>query len=318
MWKLLCGLGMFLCVMSGPVAWASVEKQVGDPCQISWDANSESDLSHYLVHANEAQTQTSTTGKDCVSAGANAVGTYDIFVEAVDQSGNVSDPSIVVQLILTEGDTNPPDPPDPPDPPPINASWEASRQIPDGTWKNSDWDQRSFRVLLQGSTIVEAGEFVKVKVRNRSGGSYQFARLSLVPREGETLNGNDDKLSRVTFGGVWDQVIDVPQGEAVVSDAMPFDLVKGQDVFATFWVPTGQPTVYLDTGGQTYAWIVKDNDLSQTVDWEGILLTDTRTHMYMVAEVAVTEAPVSSKDMVLCEIEERDGGFTLDCEEVQP
>ena len=88
-------------------------------------------------------------------------------------------------------------------------------------------------------------------------------------------------------------------------------------MFATFWVPTGQPTVYLDTGGQTYSWIVKDNDLSQTVDWEGIVLTDTRTHVYMMAEVAVTEAPAPSKDMVLCEVKESESGFTMKCEEVE-
>jgi hypothetical protein len=82
----------------------------------------------------------------------------------------------------------------------------------------------------------------------------------------------------------------------VESDPVAFDLSPGEDVFVTFWVPDGSPTVYLDGGSATSAWVISGTDHSNTVDWEG-LPTTTRPYIYAIFSLReYCEVPADCND----------------------
>ena len=165
-------------------------------------------------------------------------------------------------------------------------SWEAAAQNPAGTWSNSGWDNRSFRILLKGDMINNSGSSVRLILRPRTSGSYTIQGVSLVQRDGSTLNGIPSSQQAVTFGGGNTEVT-VPAGETVMSDTIPFDLLTGQDLFLTYWVPVGQPTVYRNGGTSTSAWIISGTDESATNNWEGLSFTTTRSHVYVLETLEV-------------------------------
>jgi hypothetical protein len=161
-------------------------------------------------------------------------------------------------------------------------AWTAADQNSGGSWANSGWADRSFRILLDGAFITTSGSTVQLTLRGRSSGSYTVQRMSLVQRDESTLNGVDSTNQLVTFGGSWDSGVTVPAGGTVTSDPIPFNVVAAQDVFLTYWVPAGNPTVYRNGGGSTSAWAITGNDQSATIDWGSLGITSTRSHVYVV------------------------------------
>ena len=114
-------------------------------------------------------------------------------------------------------------------------------------------------------------------------------RVSLVRRDGDTLNGVDSTFKRVTFGGNWSTGATVPAGSTVTSDPIPFDLVAGQDVFLTFWAPPRQPTVFLNEGSDTSAWTITGDDQTATIDWSSLSIGDTSTDIYIAERLEVVQ-----------------------------
>ena len=167
------------------------------------------------------------------------------------------------------------------------AAWEAVAQNAGGSWTNSSWPNRSFRILLDGGFITTTGPMVQLTLRGRTSGSYTVQRVSLVQREGRTLNGVDSTHTAVTFGGTWEAGVMVPAGGTVTSDPIPFDLVAGQDVFLTFWVPAGQPTVYRNGGARTSTWTVFGADQSATIDWGGLSFSERVANVYILERLEV-------------------------------
>ena len=166
-------------------------------------------------------------------------------------------------------------------------AWEARAQNPGGSWADSSWHSRSFRVLLKGDTITRTGSQVQLGLRGRSSGSYTVQRVSLVRREGNTVNGVDSTYTEVTFGGSWDNGVTIPPDDTVTSDPLPFDLIAGEDVFLTYWVPSGQPAVFRNGGTTTSAWIITGTDQSATLDWENLSISEARSHIYILDRLEV-------------------------------
>ena len=157
------------------------------------------------------------------------------------------------------------------------AAWTAVAQNPAGSWQNSNFDNRTFRMLLKGSAITASGAPVYVTLRGRTTGSYTLENLSLVPRDGTTLNGVG-LLQPVTFSGA--SSVTVNANQTVTSDPVAFSLAPGQDVFLTFWVPDGSAGVYRDGGTETAAWYITGTDQSGVVDWTPLVISGTRAHVY--------------------------------------
>jgi hypothetical protein len=173
-------------------------------------------------------------------------------------------------------------------PPPLPAvAWSAVNQGPSGSWTDSNWDLRSFRILLQGTQITASGSTVRLTLKGRSSGNYTVQRVSLVRREGGTLNGVDSTNRQVTFGSTWNTGVTVPAGGSVTSDPIPYDLLAGQDVFVTFWSPAGSPPVARTGGTTTSMWMIENVDQSATIDWAGLTITATRAYTYSAERLDV-------------------------------
>jgi hypothetical protein len=168
-------------------------------------------------------------------------------------------------------------------------SWTAVDQNPGGNWSNSGWSDRSFRILIDGASITTGGSSVQITLRGRSSGSYTVQRVSLVHRESATLDGLDSSNQLVTFGGSWDDGATVAANAAITSDPISFDLVPGQDVFLTFWAPSGNPTVYRTGGADTSAWSISGDDQSSAIDWENLSISDTLAYIYIVETLEVLQ-----------------------------
>jgi hypothetical protein len=71
-------------------------------------------------------------------------------------------------------------------------------------------------------------------------------------------------------------------------------LVAGEDVFVTYWVSEGQPTVFRPGSSGTTAWTIVGTDQSTTIDWEGLNISETRTHVYVVErlEIIILKEPI--------------------------
>ena len=171
-------------------------------------------------------------------------------------------------------------------------AWEAAAQNPSGAWENSGWKNRSFRILLDGSSFTNSGGTVTLTLQGRADSAYTIQRVSLVKREGETLDGVDESWAPVTFGADWNSGVTVPVGGTAASDAVPFDLAMGQDVFLTYWVPSGEPTVFRSGGSDTTAWSIVGDDESTTVDWQGLTISDTRQYVYVARQLDVLPSSV--------------------------
>ena len=112
-------------------------------------------------------------------------------------------------------------------------------------------------------------------------------RVSLVQREGNTLDGVDSTFRQVTFGGSWEAGVTVPAGGPVTSDPIAFDLVAGQDVFLTYWVPPRNRTTYRSGGANTSTWTISRSDQSGTIDWQNLSITHTRPYVFVAESLQV-------------------------------
>ena len=172
--------------------------------------------------------------------------------------------------------------------PPGTTAWTAGAQSSGGSWLDSTFDNRTFRTLLRGSAISASGATVQLQFRGRTSGSYIINNVSLVQRTGSTLNGDDSTSTPVTFGG--SSNITVPPG-GLTSDPIAFNLVAGQDVFLTFWVPAGAPGVYRTGGSGTTAWFITGTDESATIDWGSLAISGTRAFVYDAELLTVNSNP---------------------------
>ena len=99
-------------------------------------------------------------------------------------------------------------------------------------------------------------------------------------------------LATWTFGDTWEAGVTVPANTTVVSDPIPFDLLAGQDVFLTFWAPTGQPPMYRDGGTESTSWLIRDSDTTSTIDWQDLSISTSWPITYIAESLdVVVDAP---------------------------
>jgi hypothetical protein len=168
-------------------------------------------------------------------------------------------------------------------------AWEATVQNPTGSWSNSGFDNRTFRILLKGAAITQSGPTVQVTFRGRTSGNYPIANVSLVQRTGSTLDGEDGTFVPVTFNGGASSVT-VNATQPVTSDPIAFNRAAGQAVFLPFGAPPAGGTggVYRTGGGTEDAtWFITGTDQSAVIDWGVLTISGTRSNLYDVELVEV-------------------------------
>ncbi len=166
----------------------------------------------------------------------------------------------------------------------LMGAWSADAQQGTGSWGNSGWENRTFRVLVEGSSITRDGDECYLTLKGRTSGSYFARRVSLVKRDGTTLNGVDSTFAEVTFGGTWENGVEVMANDTVMSDPIAFDLAAGQDVFVTFWGDPGKPVVYRSgTSTASHTWTIAGTDRTSTIDWQALTISAQNAHVYCAA-----------------------------------
>jgi len=170
-------------------------------------------------------------------------------------------------------------------------AWQARRQNLDGIWRNSEFDNQTFRVLLDRSHITREGDSVALTFRGRTDKPYTIRQVSLARRDGTSLNCVPGTWASVTFGAAWEDGGTVPAGGTLTSDAIPFELVEGEDVFLTFWQPSGDAGVYRDGGIQVTSWMIEGANHSATVDWGTLDISATRQHLYNAIQMHTVPRP---------------------------
>ncbi len=150
--------------------------------------------------------------------------------------------------------------------------WTAYDQAPDyTTWTSiGGLDNSTFRLLIQGSKITKSG--IKLRLRFKGTTAYAVKKVSVVKRDGSTLNGVDATFKQVTFGSnTWEAGGNVPANGVLYSNWIPFTVTPGQDIFVTLWSPSGNgmiPYLY-NTSGATLWTTLEGVDKSNVIDWAG-------------------------------------------------
>ncbi|MDD4734814.1 MAG: YCF48-related protein [Kiritimatiellae bacterium] len=169
-------------------------------------------------------------------------------------------------------------------------AWTAMDQQANTVWNNSGLNNCSFRVLIKGDAITHNGSVCTLTLQGRSSGNYTAHRVSVVKRDGASLNGVDSTYQQVTFGGTWDAGAAVAAGTTVTSDPFEFDLAMGEDLFVTYWLDAGEPTAYMTGGAENTTFVISGTDHTATIDW-GALATSARyNYVYAVAGIDVLPA----------------------------
>jgi len=267
------------------------QSATSDSATLQWTANQEANLAGYRIYRGTnpgVYGVPTTVGKITTYQYTNLLTdkTHYFTITAFDASGNESLPSPEVKKYITNSFNSSGPPPPPGGGAPVTA-WTAAAQIPSSSWTTSGWDNRSFRVLLAGSSITTSGSTVQLTLQGRTSGNYTVQRVSIVRRDGTTLNGVDPTHRQITFGGSWNAGVTVPAGGTVTSDPIPFDLLAGQDVLVTYWVPSGNPTVYRPGGSKTMAWTIAGTDQTSVIDWGSLSTTEDRAYIYIAESLKV-------------------------------
>lgn len=146
--------------------------------------------------------------------------------------------------------------------------------------------------MLDGGSITNSGGTVCLTLLGRFDASpYTIQRVSLVKRDGQTLDGLDATVAELTFGGSWNSGATVLGGTTLKSDPISFNLAAGEDVFLTFWAGPGQNNVLRKISFQTSTWIISGDDQSETIDWEGLTISDARNQIFAAIMLDVIPNP---------------------------
>jgi len=169
--------------------------------------------------------------------------------------------------------------------------WNAGNQNT-GSWSDSGFTAMSVRNLMKASawdtSVVTA---FKLVFRGRTDASYDVIKVSVVERDGSTLDGIDGTNQQLTFGGTWAAGGTVPQNGELYSDSVVYVLDHTKDYFITYYA-SASVGVFLTGGSGDTAWMVA-SDVAATIDWDtpGETIAQTRSYTYSTVRIEETTTP---------------------------
>lgn len=195
-------------------------------------------------------------------------GENTITVSAIDISGQTSSDAIIINYL-----------PNAESPP-----WTANNQTGNSAWTDSGvtW---CVRLLVEGNSIINASDGIKLAFQGRNSGSYTIRKVSIAEKdpngsEGDVINST---WMRVSFDGNdaanWEtDLTSVPAGVEKISDPLSFPIDPSKDYYVTYTLES--PSAYL-VAPSYYREMYFDNaDHASDVDWSGIdyQVYDARLH----------------------------------------
>jgi len=195
-----------------------------------------------------------------------------ITVTATDTNGQSSADTISIYYTSSSGGD-------------MAKAWSATEQTGDYTWKNSSVT-RCLRLLIEGSSINQAGTTIRLGFKGRSSGDYKIKKVSIAKRdtsgeEGDVIN---DTWKEITFNGkttdTWDSdEIIVGEGSEKLSDPISFSVKTGTDYYVTFIILS--PSVYLNPTAYYSELYFENDDYTSKLDWSATgYLTAQKCHTF--------------------------------------
>ncbi|MBU1012616.1 MAG: hypothetical protein KKG99_06400 [Bacteroidetes bacterium] len=161
-------------------------------------------------------------------------------------------------------------------------AWNAEEQTGQTGWSDSTstW---CVRVPVNGSSIVNSGNQVKIEFNGRNSGDYRIKEVSIAERDANGGVGAvvDSTWTKVTFSGAsiinWGTAeVTVPAGGDVVSDPVTFNIQSGKDYYVTYMLVS--PSVYLCPSTDQSELYFSGADRSNDIDWTGFSTQTGRLH----------------------------------------
>lgn len=171
--------------------------------------------------------------------------------------------------------------------------WEAVVQN-GSSWFDSGNTNNSVRCLVKGSVTTAGAAAIKVFFRGRSDAAYTITKVSIVERDGSTLDGVDGTNTQITFGSTWAAGGTVPQNGELFSDDIAFALDDAKDYFVTYYA-SGSVGPGILGGSSDGVWRVA-GDSAATIDWSGLTLVGTHLGTYGLFYIEEVDDPAPPSD----------------------
>lgn len=171
--------------------------------------------------------------------------------------------------------------------------WSAANQNPGGVWADSSFIGYTVRLLMKATawdtSTVGGSRLIFI---GRTDAPYTIEKVSVVERDGATLNGVDVTNQQVTFGGTWAAGGTVPPNSELASDVISA-LDQTKDYFVTFY-GSGTVGAWFNAGTTDSAWFIAGDDATD-IDWGAKTPAFTRSHIYSVTRIEEdTSSPESA------------------------
>lgn len=207
-------------------------------------------------------------------------GTTQVTVTATDTNGQTSSDtlSVTYTALSNTGDAGTSDATE------TTQIWDANTQTGDSTWSNSTatW---CVRALVDGASIAQSGDIIKIGFMGRSSSDYQIRKVSIAEVDSAGGQGAvvDNTWTRVTFDktsvSYWgSRNVTIPAGSEKLSDPVGFTIDSSKDYYITYTMVS--PSVYLVAPSTYQQLYFEGEDHADELDWtnNGFSTYSSRLH----------------------------------------
>jgi hypothetical protein len=214
------------------------------------------------------------TGAITLQEGAN-----QITVTATDTGGQTSSDTLTVNYNPNNTTSQ------------TDQIWNANDQTGDPTWSDSTalW---CVRALVQGSSIEQAGDIIKLGFMGRTSSTYQIRKVSIAEVDPSGGQGAviDSTWTPVTFDkkstSFWSSsVTTVPAGEEKFSDPIEFSVDPTKNYYITYTLVS--PAVYLIAPSSYQQLYFDGSDHADDIDWTNNGYSTYSSRLHAISSIYV-------------------------------
>jgi hypothetical protein len=178
-------------------------------------------------------------------------------------------------------------------------NWDANDQTGDAAWANSGRSGYSFRNILQGSSINQSGNFMRLKFISGTDDPLRINNPTICERSGTTSDCVAGTWETLTINGSQNYLI--PTNSERWTDWFEYDIDETKDYLVTFYMDTTSDGVmYLDAPS-TMVYSSNGNDYSLNENWASLSPTSENL-MYGVDLMEVRNIPEDKSYIISKEI----------------
>ena len=184
------------------------------------------------------------------------------------------------------------------------AIWRAELQYGCGVWREITVKDFTARTLIDGANIKSSASTIRLVLKGNPHDTYRIKGMSLVTRDGSTLDGVDGTWTQVTFGGTaWNSEVTVP-ASGIESNDISFSVAPGTDVWLTYYMVDegyGVESIADGYAQSDYLWCDgwTGSDFTSDIDWSDNGLDGSKKFLGPVARIISVPNPPSTAPTTL-------------------